>query len=294
MREQKHLEWHLNRLLRGFLALGLAFSVLLAPRLAAQAGLPPLRAYVADAKLPVYDVVSIKPNKSGSGRINIDDGDGHFTASNVPLKTLINIAYNLKEGQLVDLPKWADSARFDIQAKVLEPDKKVFDALTDEQSGAMLQPILADRFQLKFHRETKVLPVYELVVVKDGSKFKESKIVGDQKAANGMSAGSMSTHNSSTNGMMTSTMTAIGIPISSLASQLSAQLQRIVVDKTGITGKYDLELAWTRDDSSNTTSDSAGVSVYTALQEQLGLKLQPSKSPVETLVIDHVELPSEN
>jgi uncharacterized protein (TIGR03435 family) len=293
VREQQHSEWHPNRLVYGVFAFAAALSVLIVPPLAAQVAAPKA-SVTADAKLPVYDVVSIKPNKTGSGRISIDDGDGHFTASNVSLKTLINIAYDLKEGQLVDLPKWADSARFDIQAKVLEPDKKVFDALTDEQSGAMLQPILTDRFQLKFHHETKVLAVYELVVVKDGPKFKESKISGDQKAANGMSAGSMSTHNSSTNGVLSATMTATAIPISSLASQLSTQLQRLVIDKTGLGGKYDLDLTWVRDDSPTGASDSASVSIFTALQEQLGLKLQPSKSPVETLVVDHVELPSEN
>jgi uncharacterized protein (TIGR03435 family) len=293
VRKQQYPGWHLNPPLRGILVFAAALFVMLGPQLMAQ-GASPSIPVLTEAGLPAYDVVSIKPNKTGSGRTSIDTNNGNFIASNITLKTLILIAYNLKEGQLIDLPKWAESSHFDIQAKVLEPDKKVFDALTDEQAGAMLQPILADRFQLKFHHETKALPVYELVVVKDGPKFKESKISGDQKSANGMGAGSMSSHNSSTNGVMTSTTSAVAIPIASLTAMLSTQLQRIVVDKTGLTGKYDLELVWTRDDSSNTTSDATGVSVFTALQEQLGLKLQPSKSPVETIVIDHLELPSEN
>jgi uncharacterized protein (TIGR03435 family) len=260
-----------------------AFPALIAPRIAAQTAAPPL---AADAKLPVYDVVSIKPNKTGSGHTSIDTDGGNFNASNVSLKTMINNAYNLKEGQLVDLPKWAESSRYDIQAKVLEPDKKVLDALTDEQSNAMLQPILIDRFQLKFHYETKVLPVYELAVVKDGPKFQASKITGDQKAPNGMGAGSMTIHNT--------IMTSTAIPISSLVSLLSSQLQRMVIDKTGLAGKYDLDLAWSRDDGATPASDSAPPALFTALQEQLGLKLQPAKSQVETLVVDHIELPTEN
>jgi uncharacterized protein (TIGR03435 family) len=191
MRAQQNSERHLRRLLSCVMVLATACSALLGSQLVAQA--PAAKTPIAsDAKLPAYDVVSIKPNKSGSGRISIDDGDGHFNASNITLKTLILIAYNLKEGQLIDLPKWAETSRFDIQAKVLELDKKVFDALTDEQAGSMLQPILAERFQMKLHRETKVLSVYELVVFKDGPKFKESKISGEQKASNGMNAGSTS------------------------------------------------------------------------------------------------------
>jgi uncharacterized protein (TIGR03435 family) len=295
VREQQQSERHWHRLLLGVVAFGFAFSVLLTPRLAAQAVAPQPPA-ASNTKVPAFDVISIKPNKSGSGSMGIDWGDGHFIASNVSLKMLLLNAYDLKESQLSGLPKWDDSAHFDIQAKVVDPDVKLIKSLTDDQSRAMVQPILTDRFQLKFHHETKVLPVYELVVMKDGPKFKESKIAGDQKAANGMGAGSMNTHNSSTasTGVLSTTLTSVAVPISSLTAVLSSQLQRIVVDKTGLTGKYDLELAWSRDDSSSPTSDSGTVSVFTALQEQLGLRLQPSKSPVETFVIDHVELPSEN
>jgi uncharacterized protein (TIGR03435 family) len=245
MREQKHPKWHWHRLLHGVAAFGLAFSSLLAPRVAAQA-ITPQPPVASDRKIPVFDVISIKPNKSGSGRTNIDWGDGHFIASNVSLKAMILNAYDLKDSQLFGLPKWDDATRFDIQAKVIDPDLKAINALTDDQSRAMVQPILTDRFQLKFHHETKVLPVYELVVMKDGPKLKESKISGDQKADNGMSAGSMSTRNSSTasTGVMTTTVTSVAVPISSLTALLSSQLQRVVVDKTGLTGKYDLELAW--------------------------------------------------
>jgi len=283
VREQQHSEWHLNRLVHGVFAFLLAFSALITPQLAAQAAAPPPT--VADAKVPVFDVISIKPNKTGSGSTSIDWDDSKFDATNVSLMALLLNAYDLKDAQVINLPKWGESVRFDIQAKVVDPDRKA-KSLTDDQNRAMVQPILADRFQLKFHHETKVLPVYELVVAKSGPKFKDSKITGDQKAANGMGPGSMRTSNT--------TMMSTAVPVSTLVDMLSSRLQRIVVDKTGLAGKYDLDLTWTPDDGSTAAPDSNAPSIFTALQEQLGLHLQPSKSPVETFVIDHVELPSEN
>jgi len=283
VREQQHSEWHLNRLVHGVFAFLLAFSALITPQLAAQAASPPPT--VADAKVSVFDVISVKPNKTGSGSTSIDWDDSKFDATNVSLMALLLNAYDLKDAQVINLPKWGESVRFDIQAKVVDPDRKA-KSLTDDQNRAMVQPILADRFQLKFHHETKVLPVYELVVAKSGPKFKDSKITGDQKAANGMGPGSMRTSNT--------TMMSTAVPVSTLVDMLSSRLQRIVVDKTGLAGKYDLDLTWTPDDGSTAAPDSNAPSIFTALQEQLGLHLQPSKSPVETFVIDHVELPSEN
>jgi uncharacterized protein (TIGR03435 family) len=281
MRGRKCFELYVNRALLGCL---LAFVTIVTPPLAAQTATPPLVA--ADTKLPAFDVISIKPNKSGSGRVSLSRDDGNFDASNVSLKTMVLNAYGLKEAQLFGLPKWDESARFDIKAKVVEPDKKVLEALTEEQDRDMLQPILTERFQLQFHHETKILPVYELVVAKGGPKFQESKITGDEKAGNGMGAGSMRIRNN--------VMSSTAIPLASLVGQLSSQLHRVVVDKTGLNGKYDLDLSWSPDDGAPPDPDSAAPSIFTALQEQLGLRLQPSKSPVETFVIDHVELPSED
>jgi len=249
----------------------------------------PTSTSTADVKVPSYDVVSIKPDHTDNGRVSIRIDDGNFDALNVSLKTMILGAYNLKEAQLFGLPKWGDSAHFDIKAKIIDPDKKQLEALTPEQFQSMQQPILADRFQLKFHRERKILPVYELVTIKGGPKFKEITPV-EQKSdtgVNGVRAGGMSVHNCN--------LIATGVPMSRLADQLSAQLKRVVVDKTGLAGNYNFQLSWSPDDAGPPSPDvAAPPDIFTALEEQLGLKLQPGKEVMDTFVIDHVEYPSEN
>ncbi len=237
--------------------------------------------------LPVYDVVSIKPNKTGSGNVSVSIDDGNFDAVNVSLKNLILSAYGLKEGQLEGLPGWGDSERFDVRAKVVEPDKKLLESLSEQQYREMRQPILTDRFALKFHHEKKVLAVYELVVVKDGPRFQATTEAEEKsdKGVNGVRAGGISVHNTQ--------LTATGVPLSSIADTLSGQLHRIVVDKTGLVGKYNLTLHWTPDDAP-ATSDASVPTLFTAIQEQLGLKLRPGKEEVEALVIDHVAQPTEN
>jgi uncharacterized protein (TIGR03435 family) len=259
----------------------------------------------SDVKVPVFDVVSVKPNTSESGMIRVmGRPDGYF-ANNVSLKMLIQGAYGIREDLISGAPSWTDSARFDIDAKVAGSDVEALKKLTPEQRRLMLQPLLADRFKLKVHTETKELPVYELVLAKGGSKLKEAT-PGDTyangiKGPDGVGRG----------GMMRvgrGQLTAQAVPMSNLANMLSTQLHRTVLDKTGLTGKYDLELNWTPDPgaepmfkgpdsgqhSSDTAQDSSGPTIFTALQEQLGLKLQSARGPVETIVIDHVEMPSEN
>jgi len=257
-----------------------------APILHAQAATTP-PSPAATTSLPVYDIVSIKPNKTGSGSVSVDSGDGNYTASNVSLKMLIIEAYSLKESQVFDLPKWGDSARFDIKAKVLEPDKKVIEALTPQQYSAMELPIL-DRFHLTFHRELRTLPVYELVLVKTGAKFKQTTAaeMDSPDGVNGVHSGGISIHNRD--------LVATGISMSRFADSLSYQVKRIVVDKTGLAGNYNLTLSWAPDDGTPQAADSTLPSIFTALQEQLGLKLEPSKAPVEAFIVDHAEIPSED
>jgi len=230
---------------------------------------------------PIYDVMSIKPNKSGSGSTDIDSDDGRFSAKNVPLKTLLAQAYDIKEDLISAFPGPVDSARFDIEAKVVDPDPAAIKEMTREQRRQMLLPLLTDRFRLKTHIEVKTLPVYELVAAKGGPKFKPS---ADQARTG---SGSMSVNGS----RVLVKLSAHDVSIESLCKALARNVDRTVIDKTGLTGNFDLDLQWSKDD--NPDAD-APPTIFTAIEEQLGLKLQPGKGPVATLVVDHAEMPSEN
>jgi uncharacterized protein (TIGR03435 family) len=257
----------------------------------------------ADAKPLAYDVVSVKPNKSGLGMMRIMNQPERFSMTNMGLKMVIQNAYGLKMPDMISgLPGWADSAAFDIEAKM---DAETIAALkampkeqADEQRRLMMQAMLADRFKLKVHHETKELPIYSLVIAKGGFKLKDadpnSTYPGGIKGPDGVSRPGMMR-------MGGGKLTAQGIAISGLSNFLSQQVHRLVVDNTGLTGKYDISLQWTPDEVANahqeagaTGTTDSGPSIYTALQEQLGLRLDSTKGPVETVVVDHVEMPSEN
>lgn len=240
---------------------------------------------VAVAQTPslAYDIITIKPNQSASGNVEIDTEDDHFTATNVSLKTLLENVYGIKQDLISGIPGPLDSARFDIQAKISDPDPIALKKMTPEQERLKLLPLLTERFQLKTHTETKILPIYELVVIPGGPKFKPS---GDQTKTGD---GSTSIQGSRTRGKLT----AQDIPMISLAKSLAGQVHRTVIDKTGLTGNFDLALQWSNDESTEAGAES-DPTIFTAVQEQLGLKLQPAKGPVETLVVDHAAMPSEN
>jgi uncharacterized protein (TIGR03435 family) len=270
---------------------------------AALSGAAPLPA-TAEVKLPAFDVISIKPNKSDSEMIRVMYKPDGYSATNISLKMLILGAYGLKEDQLSGLPSWADSTRYDIDAKVAAPDLAELQKLKNDQRRLLLLPLLADRFKLTVHDETKILPIYELVIAKNGSKLKEAT-PGDTyangvKGPDGVGRGGMMS-------MRPGQLTAQAVPVTSLVNILSQQLHRTVVDKTGLTGKYDISLQWAQDDTSNPMfkgtdgsqsadppPDASGPSIFTAIQEQLGLRLQSSRGPVQVVVIDHIEMPSEN
>jgi uncharacterized protein (TIGR03435 family) len=235
----------------------------------------------ADAKTPVYDAVAIKPNDSGSGSSRISSNMDRYNATNVSLKSLLEDAYGVKEDMITGVPKPMESARFDIAAKVIDPDPAVLKKLDAEQRRTMRRAILLDRFQLKVHTEVRTLPVYEMSVMKGGPKLKISSSTG-----NGLST---NTHNIAHG----TELNARNVSMAALASTLYSQVHRTVVDKTGLGGRYDLDLTWSPDDRSTPDPD-AEPSIFTALQDQLGLKLQSAKGPVEILVIDHVAMPSAN
>jgi len=240
----------------------------------------------AVAKPPAYDVVSIKPTDPQAHawwhRLTADG-----LSMNVTLKSLIFIAYSIQtDNQISGLPEWAATTQFDVEAKM---DADTAAALAklhrdeqDYQRQAMLQALLADRFGLTVHHETRELPVYALAIAKGGSKLQETS--ADERTGVSFGRGQFTGH---------------GISIGSLLVVLSGMLGKPVVDKTGLTGTYDAKLQWAPDDAAGPSQTSgtppdSGPSIFTALQEQLGLKLEPSKEPMDTIVVDHLGRPSEN
>ena len=232
---------------------------------------------------PAFDVVSIRPHKDDNNGSHwwTPTPDG-YAAYNVEVSDLLFAAYAIKcPGQLVNLPKWGYEEPFDIEARVDEAHFVSYRNLTEierkDQAAQMLRPILEDRFKLKVHHESRVLPVYSLVVAKGGFKLKQAD--GPENLY----------------GMMTNrgTITIRGGPIGArFIVGLSQMTDRIVIDDTGLTGYYDIDLKWTPDD--DLAAGASGPSLFTALEEQLGLKLVAKKAPVDVIVVDHVERPLEN
>jgi uncharacterized protein (TIGR03435 family) len=238
---------------------------------------------------PAYDVVTIKPNDSGGGT-SFNTGDDSFHATNMSIRQMLVYSFGIRDGLISGLPGWAESARFDILAKIVDYDQKV--KLSREQRRSMLGVVLTERFHLKDHTEIKQLPVYELTVGKGGPKFKPNPATvpgGDALPNDGPPRGGTGINLS--NG--TASLTGNTVPMSILATDLSEQLDRTVIDRTGLNGLYDFHLSWTADNASPVAED-APPSLFTALQDQLGLRLQPGKGPVKTLVVDHLEMPAGN
>ncbi len=220
-----------------------------------------------------FDVVSIKPNQTGgeARRAGPSPG-GMFTAINVSLRLLISRAFGVAEFQVVRGPGWVDSEKYDIPAKADTPLE-----MTREEMRPCLQALLAGRFQLKFHRETKEGSVYSLVVGRNGSKLREHS-----------GAGTSSIGVSSGNGK--ADITGTKVSMARLAEYLSGQEGRPVVDNTRLGGEYDFRVEWATEE----TIGSSEPSLFTALQELLGLKVDAIRGPVEMIVIDSAERASAN
>jgi uncharacterized protein (TIGR03435 family) len=221
----------------------------------------------------VFEVASVKPGSAygpGVGRAAGARPSG-FQAMNTSLTSLIMIAFRLSEGQVVGGPRWIAEDGWNIDAKYPA-------GASQTQMPEMLQALLVERFHLTFHRETRTLAIYALIVAKGGSKLRASE-VGQTTGTGG-----------------SSTIRYKGETVTQLTAQLSALLQRQVVDKTGLTGRYDMELTFApvNPRSIEAAADETRPSIFTAIQEQLGLKLEPTKEPVEVLVVDGAERPTQN
>jgi uncharacterized protein (TIGR03435 family) len=248
------------------------------------------------APRPEFEVASIKLNKSGDSRVMVMPArGGRFTATNIPLEYLVTAAYGIKGFQLSGAPAWFTSERYDIDAKA-EGDPSL-DAML-----RMLQGLWEERLQFKFHRETKELPVYALVVSKPGKLRESEGNCGPPPETAPPPREPVKLAAAPCRFMILPGHLGSGkAAISQLADALSRLTDRIVVDKTGLTGEYDINLDFTREQGQLQAplegaprQDPNGPSLFTALQEQLGLKLESQKGPVDMIVIDHIARPSEN
>lgn len=182
------------------------------------------------------------------------------------------------------------SSKFDLQAKMDDADLSVYRGLTLEQRHQMFQALLADRFHLVIHHELKEFPAYALVIEKGGPKLQEA--TPEQTMPHGEIKGMT--------GLVTQSQLGVlavqGFSMESLARWMSTSgvVGRKVIDKTGLTGRYNFALRWTPEDTPVTASDVSGPSMFTAVKEELGLKLEPSKANFDTIVIEHAEAPTAN
>jgi uncharacterized protein (TIGR03435 family) len=245
----------------------------------------PAKAIARAATVAPFDVISIKPHNTANDSPNSQSwgmsiNDTVLTANNVPLDMLVEFAYDVKADMISGLAGPVSSAHFDIEAKVVPQDGGPPPKLTGAQMQAMLILLLADRFHLKAHLQPKIMPVYDLVVAKGGPKIKLSQAERTDSNWNSSSSGN------------DKVITSKSISMSDLAQALSDEVHRQVNDKTGLTGGADIKLKWTADEAAD--QGDTVISIFTAVEEQLGLKLQPSKGPVDILVIDHVEMPTAN
>jgi uncharacterized protein (TIGR03435 family) len=258
---------------------------------------------------PKFEVASVRENTSASNQVSIGlQPGGRFGASNMPLVILIRSAYRLQDSQLIGAPDWIETTRYDITAKAegeLPPSSPIGPPSTGMM---MLQSLLEERFKLKVHREVRELPVYALVAAQSNAKFGpqlmrsdvdcQVKSTAPEKPSEWPRCGTS---------MGFGEMKGRARPMTLLASMLSQVVQRSVVDRTGLAGGYDFDLRWTPDQlparpagtpadqpfrMNGVEIDPNGPSIFTAIQEQLGLKLESTRGPVDVLVIDHVERPT--
>lgn len=233
---------------------------------------------------PRFDVASVKPSKSEGSQFSVVvEQSGRFVALHATPKRLIEFAYSLGDNEIVGGANWISSATFDMVAKPAGPQVPVNEPGAMMRKGGayrlMVQSLLADRFQLKTHLERRALLVYDLVVAKRGFLLQPATDIKGMRLGTGMIGGQ--------------------VTLDSLAQVLTRQLGRTVSNRTGLTGTYDLTLnyepvtagTFNRDE---TTTSTDKPSIFTALDTQLGLKLEARKEMVEVLMIDNIQRPSEN
>jgi uncharacterized protein (TIGR03435 family) len=254
-----------------------------------------------------FEVASVRPNKTGDGRVMVAmQPGGRFNASNVPVNMLLRQAFNVQEFQIVGGPDWRASDRFDVVAKAPEGE------FTIDVMRPMLQSLLVDRFKLAFHRESRDMPIYALMKARPDGKLGpnlgaaavDCAAVMRGRRGGGPPPAPPQPGQKVECGFMIGfgRMNVGGMPLGQLAQSLSPMVGRIVLDKTELTGNYDFELSYSPEGLSfpggppllnggPAPVDPNLPTIFTALQEQLGLKLDSQRGPVDVVVIDRLEQP---
>jgi uncharacterized protein (TIGR03435 family) len=296
------------RLCRGILLVAaVAGMVVVAPQDWAQVGDAPAPA----SAMPAFDVVTIKPGDPDHLGSGIGFDADTFTARGQTVKVMMEFAYNLNTGtedQIVGGPSWVGTKKFDVVAKMDADTIAALSKLPNDQRNArvrwMMKELLEERFKLKVHHETKELPVYALTVGKGGPKLTPS-VYAPHGPDGKLAAQPSNWHGVQRQGLGKMEFRDATPQLLTYVLGLQPEINgRMVIDRTGLKGTYDFALTWTPDTSlgkgSSPSGDAgapvntAGPSLFTALQEQVGLKVESAKAPVDTIVIDSIEIPSEN
>lgn len=254
-----------------------------------------------DANPPGFEVASIRPDSdNGPQRFSLFP---QFAAQNVTPKDLFLLAYDVKPFQVSGGPAWFNSDRYDISAKIAGAPVPGRDAMTLQRRR--LQLLLQDRFRLAVHHETRELPIYELTVAKGGPKLKAPACAESDPKNPAPAPGKTIMDYCGSSGFFNGRFEASSATTGDLVKALATLLDRMVVDKTDIAGTFHVVLTYASDDATvrspgapgDTDSSPGGdapPNIFPAIQEQLGLKLESSRGPVDVMVIDHMERPSAN
>jgi uncharacterized protein (TIGR03435 family) len=218
------------------------------------------------AQAPAFEAATIKPSKDTPGHSGSHSRTGMIMLSGQTLKGLICSAYRVKDFQVSGGPKWLDQDRYDVNAKAEG-------AAEGERLLQMLQTLLADRFQLVIHREQKIAPAYALVLAKSGMKIKPVEGAEGSKSRGGKGE-----------------LEVKGMTMADLADYLSKRVGTLVADQTGTTGAFDFKLQW----STEGNADDSQAALFSALQSEIGVKVESRKLPMDLIVVDKAEKPSEN
>lgn len=285
------------RILTKLLAISMLTTV---PGLARSQELPILNdgSSVNDAmvrNLPKFDVVSVKEDKGNPNSMGMQFTADGFIGRNLKVRDLICLAYGVRRDQISGAPNWVSATGYDVDAKVSEHDLSRLKALSPNQRRMMLQAVLVERFGLKAHREVKVMKTFDLVQSGSPVKLRPSSPQTEREiaAASPDSPGSGTTLTLGRN-----ELSGIGLSMSVLANQISLIVERPVIDKTGLSGHFDLSLHWSPDgaqaDDGQSTTSAENEPIMSAIRDQLGLKLISSSDPVPILTVDSIAPPNPN